>query len=70
MIEMERKMNEQKLKMLIKFEKIKLLEDFYNVSANALARLLNLNCSNTTRTDQSAWNWKLVRRSSTRLSIK
>ena len=29
-IEMEKRMNEQKLKMLIKFEKIKLLEDFYN----------------------------------------
>ena len=29
---MERVINEQKLKMLIKFEKIKLLEDFYNVS--------------------------------------
>jgi hypothetical protein len=29
--EIERAMNEAKLKMLIKFEKIKLLEDFYNV---------------------------------------
>jgi len=29
--EMERMINEQKLKMLIKFEQIKLLEDFYNV---------------------------------------
>jgi hypothetical protein len=31
--EIERAMNEAKLKMLIKFEKIKLLEDFYNVRA-------------------------------------
>ncbi len=30
--EVERTMNEAKLKMLLKFEKIKLLEDFYNVS--------------------------------------
>lgn len=29
---MEREINEEKLKMLIKFERIKLLEDFYNVS--------------------------------------
>ena len=28
---MERQMNEQKLKLLIKFEKIKVIEDFYNV---------------------------------------
>lgn len=32
MAEVERQMNEAKLKMLIKFEKIKLLEDYYNVS--------------------------------------
>ena len=31
--DLERQMNELKLKMLIKFDKIKLLEDFYNVSA-------------------------------------
>ena len=31
-MEMEREINEEKLKMLIKFERIKLLEDFYNVS--------------------------------------
>ena len=30
--DLERQMNELKLKMLIKFDKIKLLEDFYNVS--------------------------------------
>lgn len=30
--EIEREMNELKLKMLIKFDKIKMLEDFYNVS--------------------------------------
>ena len=29
--EMERMIKEQKLKMLIKFEQIKLFEDFYNV---------------------------------------
>ena len=29
--DLERQMNELKLKMLIKFDKIKLLEDFYNV---------------------------------------
>ncbi len=31
MAEIERQMNEAKLKMLIKFEKIKHLEDYYNV---------------------------------------
>ena len=31
MAEVERQMNEAKLKMLIKFEKIKQLEDYYNV---------------------------------------
>jgi hypothetical protein len=31
--DLERQMNELKLKMLIKFDKIKLLEDFYNVSS-------------------------------------
>jgi hypothetical protein len=31
MAEVERQMNEAKLKMLIKFEKIKHLEDYYNV---------------------------------------
>ena len=31
MAEIERKMNEAKLKMLIKFEKIKHLEDYFNV---------------------------------------
>ena len=36
MIEIEKKLNEQKLKVLIKFEKIKLLEDFYNVSTTPL----------------------------------
>ncbi len=29
--DMERFMNEQKLKMLLKFEKIKILEEFYNI---------------------------------------
>ena len=32
--DLERQMNELKLKMLIKFDKIKLLEDFYNVILN------------------------------------
>ena len=36
LIEIEKKLNEQKLKVLIKFEKIKLLEDFYNVSTTPL----------------------------------
>lgn len=31
--EMERGMNEQKLKMLLKFERINTLEEFYNVSS-------------------------------------
>lgn len=36
MAEIERQMNEAKLKMLIKFEKIKHLEDYYNVIAPLL----------------------------------
>ena len=36
MAEIERQMNEAKLKMLIKFEKIKHLEDYYNVRAPLL----------------------------------
>ena len=32
--DLERQMNELKLKMLIKFDKIKLFEDFYNVILN------------------------------------
>ena len=40
MAEVERQMNEAKLKMLIKFEKIKHLEDYFNVSARFLLFLL------------------------------
>ena len=45
--DLERQMNELKLKMLIKFDKIKLLEDFYNVST------LISPSRETTRTDRS-----------------
>jgi len=31
--QMEREMNEQKLKMLLKFERINTLEEFYNVTS-------------------------------------
>jgi hypothetical protein len=47
--DLERQMNELKLKMLIKFDKIKLLEDFYNVSS-----LFSLS-RNTTQRDRSIW---------------
>jgi hypothetical protein len=36
-------MNEQKLKLLIKFEKIKTIEDFYNVIYNYLTIILYRN---------------------------
>ena len=47
--DLERQMNELKLKMLIKLDKIKILEDFYNVSALLSSSI------DTIRTDRSTW---------------
>jgi hypothetical protein len=57
MAEEERLMNEAKLKMLIKFDRIKHLEDYYNVM---ITRLYLISC--TTLIDRNALRLRLLRR--------
>ena len=57
MAEEERLMNEAKLKMLIKFDRIKHLEDYYNVM---ITRLYLISC--TTLIDRNALRLRSLRR--------
>jgi hypothetical protein len=57
MAEEERLMNEAKLKMLIKFDRIKHLEDYYNV---IITRLYLISC--TTLIDRNALRLRSLRR--------
>ena len=62
MAEEERLMNEAKLKMLIKFDRIKHLEDYYNV---IITRLYLISC--TTLIDRNALRLRSLRRKCLRL---
>jgi hypothetical protein len=57
MAEEERLMNEAKLKMLIKFDRIKHLEDYYNVMITCLSFI-----SCTTRKDRNVLRLRSLRR--------